>query len=404
MRYPWGWMGAFLMACGPSRPADVAPHDAVAPTSFADDVAFLQQRGEVQVLQAPEGGRVALSAKYQGRVMTSAVEPNGRSLGWIFRRFLSEGKTGTQFDNYGGEDRFWLGPEGGQYSLFFPPGKPFEFSHWQTPAAFQQGDWAIQSRAADSITFERALSLLNYAGAAFELKVTRTVRLLPAEQVASRVAPVPAGVRWVAFETENRIVNIGKEPWTEDKGLLSVWILAMFTPTPDTFVVVPFDTQGSGPIVNDSYFGKVPADRLQVHEKEGYMVFRCDGQHRSKIGLGPSRARPVLGSYSASAGLLTLVQYNKPQSATRYVNSMWEIQKEPYGGDVVNSYNDGPTEPGKPPLGGFYEMESSSPAAALKPGAELVHRHATFHFVGEPALIDELSLKALGVRVSAVRM
>ena len=26
---------------------------------------------------------------------------------------------------------------------------------------------------------------------------------------------------------------------------------------------------------------------------------------------------------------------------------MWETQKDPYGGDVVNSYNDGPTEPGK---------------------------------------------------------
>ena len=130
------------------------------------------------------------------------------------------------------------------------------------------------------------------------------------------------------------------------------------------------------------------------------MVFRCDGQHRSKIGLGPSRARPILGSYSPSARLLTIVTFDKPADATRYVNSMWEMQKEPYGGDVVNSYNDGPTEPGKPPLGGFYEMESSSPAAMLKPGEKLVHRHTTLHFVGEGAALDAIASPTLGTRVT----
>jgi hypothetical protein len=212
------------------------------------------------------------------------------------------------------------------------------------------------------------------------------------------------GARGVAFQSENRITNTGPLPWTDDKGLVSIWILAMFPPTSDTVVVVPFEKAATGSIVNDTYFGKVPADRLRIHEQAGYLVFRADGQYRSKIGLGPARARSVLGSYSPSAGLLTIVQYDKPPGATRYVNSMWEIQKEPYGGDVVNSYNDGPTEPGKPPLGGFYEMESSSPAAALAPGEEAAHTHATFHFVGGPSTLDRIALQALGVRVSDLRL
>ena len=33
-----------------------------------------------------------------------------------------------------GEDRFWLGPEGGQFALFFKKGDPFDLDHWQTPA------------------------------------------------------------------------------------------------------------------------------------------------------------------------------------------------------------------------------------------------------------------------------
>ena len=95
------------------------PTSPAAVPTFADDLSFLQRHGEVIVLETTSGGRVALSAKYQGRIMTSAVEPTGLSLGWIHRRFIDEGKTGTQFDNYGGEDRFWLGPEGGQYALYF---------------------------------------------------------------------------------------------------------------------------------------------------------------------------------------------------------------------------------------------------------------------------------------------
>jgi hypothetical protein len=200
----------------------------------------------------------------------------------------------------------------------------------------------------------------------------------------------------------NRITNRGSEAWTRDHGLLSIWILAMYAPSPDAHVVVPFERSGTGPIVNDAYFGKVPPDRLAVREPEGHLVFRADGLHRSKIGLRPSRSRDVLGSYSASARLLTLVHYDKPAAARDYVNSMWVLQKEPYGGDVVNSYNDGSPGPGLPPLGGFYELETSSPAAALGPGQSLVHTHRTFHFVGERPALDPIATRVLGVSASRI--
>jgi hypothetical protein len=81
---------------------------------------------------------------------------------------------------------------------------------------------------------------------------------------------------------------------------------------------------------------------------------------------------------------------------------MWELQKEPYAGDVVNSYNDGPPAPGKPPLGGFDEIETSSPAAELAPGRDMVHTHRTFHFVGEPDALDPIARKVLGVSLADV--
>ena len=174
----------------------------------------------------------------------------------------------------------------------------------------------------------------------------------------------------------------------------------MFNPSPATTIALPY-TPGPesafGPIVNDGYFGKVPADRLIV--REPVIFFRGDGQYRSKIGLSPRRALPVAGSYDASGHVLTLVQYTRPADALNYVNSMWEIQREPYKGDVINSYNDGPPAPGKAPLGPFYELETSSPALSLAPGERYTHVHRTFHFVGPDAELDRIARATLKVSV-----
>jgi len=371
--------------------------------TFADDVAFLSRHAPIKILASPQGGRVAVSSTYQGRVMTSAVEPGGASLGFINRAFIERGQTGTAFDNYGGEDRFWLGPEAGQYGLYFPRGKPFVFANWQTPHGLQEGVWEVEDESATAVTFRRTLSVTNYAGTGFDVRVERRVALLsPADLGRDLGITPPPSVKWIAFSTSNAITNLGASPWTLAKGVPSVWILGMFAPAADTRVVIPFEKTGAGEIVNDRYFGKVPPDRLRIHEGDGFLTFVCDGRHRSKIGLPPTRARPVLGSYSPGAALLTIVLYSRPPAATRYVNSMWETQKDPYGGDVVNSYNDGPTEPGQPSLGGFYEIESSSPAAALAPGATLTHVHSTFHFTGPAPALEAIAVKALGVSLAAL--
>ncbi|HEY4156778.1 MAG TPA: DUF6786 family protein [Polyangiaceae bacterium] len=391
-------------ACPPMKIAAPSPSTASpAFTSFDDDLAFLTRHGTLKVLTTPSGARVAISPQYQARVMTSAVEPGGRSLGFINRKFIEEGKTGTQFDNYGGEDRFWLGPEGGQFGLYFPPQKPFVFDNWQTPHALQEGSWDVVRESASSVTFSHVMTLSNYAGREFKIEITREIALLTPERAAEQLGvAVPAGVQWVGISSSNTLKNVGSAPWLDSGGLLSVWILGMFAPVAGTRVIVPFDKNGAGEIVNDRYFGKVPADRLAVQADQGYLLFRADGQYRSKIGLGPTRAKSALGSYSDDAKLLTLVLYSKPTGATRYVNSMWELQKEPYGGDVINSYNDGPPAPGKPSLGGFYEIESSSPATALAPGESLTHVHTTYHFSGPREALDILAQRVLGVSLASL--
>ena len=82
--------------------------------------------------------------------------------------------------------------------------------------------------------------------------------------------------------------------------MLSIWLLGMYKPGPETTIVVPFKPgpeEELGVIVNDEYFGKVPADRLVV--KEDVLYLSADGKHRSKIGLPPKRAKDVAGSFDA---------------------------------------------------------------------------------------------------------
>jgi hypothetical protein len=330
---------------------------------------------------------------------SSARGESGPGFGWINRETLAAGRRDPHFNAYGGEDRFWLGPEGGQFALFFGKGDPFDLAHWHTPPPIDTEAYPVAARGQDRISFRKPMSLRNYSGTSFELRLDRTVRLVPAAEALADLGVANApGLEIVAYESENRIENTGRMAWRKETGLVSVWILGMFKPSPTTTVVVPFKPgpeTALGPAVNDAYFGKVPADRLVVGK--GVLYFRGDGKHRSKIGISPARAVATLGSYDASSKVLTLVQFTRPEGATDYVNSMWKLQDEPFGGDVVNSYNDGPPAAGARPLGPFYELETSSPAAALAPGASLVHRHRTVHLVGEEAALDAVAKKALGV-------
>jgi hypothetical protein len=364
--------------------------------------------GAPVVLVGPGGGKVAVSPAWQGRVMTSAVDDAGPSLGFVHRAFIEAGKTGTAFDNYGGEDRFWLGPEGGQFGLYFAPGAPFAFDQWQTPHEMQEGAWTVASidkndGAPAAVHMTRTMHVVNHSKTAFDLAVKRSVRVLSADEAKKAFGTaIPAGAKWIAFESDNTVTNTGKAPWTKQTGLLSIWILGMYNPSPDTHVAIPYEKHATGPVLKDDYFGKVPADRLVVHGDEAAIVFSADGDFRSKIGVPPSRAKPVLGSYSRASHLFTVVAYDKPEGATDYVNSAWETQKAPFGGDVVNSYNDGAPAPGKPKLGGFYELETSSPAAALAPGQSVHHVHRTLHVVLDEAALEPFAVAVLGLKPALI--
>src|SRR6266487_4570680 len=372
-------------------------------TTYTSDVNFLKQhtRSIVELQRDDGNAKVLLSADYEGRVMTStATGDSGTSYAWINYGLISSGQKKKQFNPVGGEERFWIGPEGGQYSIYFKAGDSFNIAQWQVPAIIDTIPYNIKHADRTQAVFTKSASLVNYSGTRFDIAIERKVTLLNKEQVSGKLhADIPSNLNLVGYQTENIITNDGAD-WKKENGLLSIWLLGMFTPTPQTVVMIPFYPQKDvRSFITDNYFGNIPPDRLQV--RDSVLFFTCDGKYRSKIGLSPAIAKPLAASFDFKNNVLTLVVPSIDKQGM-YVNSKWEIQKEPYKGDVINSYNDGPLQDGSQ-LGPFYEIESSSPAKELKHGQKLEYAQVTCHLQGNYNSLRQIAKQLLSVDLNEIK-
>ena len=358
----------------------------------------------VGVIELKKGNSaLALVPLWQGRVMTSTSEgASGFSFGWINHGLISSGRSLPHINPFGGEERLWLGPEGGQYSIFFRKGDEFTFENWQTPSFLDTIPFNLIEVSDTSAAFSYEVNIENYSGTALNIGIEREVTLLDSDQVLKETGIDLTGLNFVAYRSENKLINKGTNEWKKESGLLSIWMLGMFNPSPAVTVVIPFkqgDVNELGVAVNDSYFGKIAADRLKI--SGNIIFFKADGKSRGKIGIPPKRATGTMGSYDFDNNILTLLICKIPEGEKEYVNSAWKIQDDPYSGDALNSYNDGPLEDGSQ-MGPFYELETSSPAAALKPGEGIMHTQITIHITGDKTLLNKASVSSFGVSLEEI--
>jgi len=358
----------------------------------------------VQVIELKNGiSAIAVIPAWQGRVMTSTAEGDaGFSFGWINRNLIAAGKIQPHINAFGGEERLWLGPEGGQFSIFFKKGSQFDYDHWQTPAFMDTTPFEVVSRTDSTALFACDAESDNYSGTHLKFRLEREVAVLSENDILKQLDIDVKGLKSVAYKSSNVLINRGDNEWVKETGLLSVWMLGMFNPSPSVIIAIPFnpgDEKTMGPAVNDSYFGKISPDRLKL--SGNHIFFRADGKSRGKIGLPPLRATGTMGSYDSANNILTLLICRLPEGKTEYVNSAWKIQDNPFSGDALNSYNDGPLADGSQ-MGPFYELETSSPAAALKPGERLAHVQFTLHLTGDKEILNKVSMKALGISLTEI--
>jgi len=371
-------------------------------TTYGYNLDFLRRYVGVIELKN-RNSAIALVPAWQGRVMTStAAGYEGFSFGWINRDLIASGKTLPHINPFGGEERLWLGPEGGQFSIYFKEGVEFIYNNWQVPGWLDTMPFEVVNQTDSSALFALDAETKNYSGTDLKFRLERGVTLLNPDLIKKQLGFDLKGLKSVGYRSHNKIINKGENEWVKETGLLSIWMLGMFNPSPSVVVVIPInpgDEKAMGPQVNDNYFGKIPADRLKV--TDNHIFFRADGKSRGKIGISPKRTGEIMGSYDAANNILTILVCRLPEGNYDYVNSAWQIQDNPYSGDALNSYNDGPLEDGSQ-MGPFYELETSSPAAALKPGEELEHVQFTLHITGDRKLLNDVSLKALGVSLEEI--
>lgn len=369
--------------------------------SFGYDREFILSNDTNALILGKAGNQIIVSPKYQAKVFTSTTEGDtGHSFGWInYKAF--EGKPDSHMNAYGGENRLWLGPEGGPFSLFFEKGVKMEFANWKTPATFDTEPWLVEWKSDTAAMLTKDMALQNYAGTRLTIHIRRAISLLSESEVTKLFGITPdAAVKQVAYQTVNTLANTGKTTWDGQTGMPCIWVLDMFPPSDGTTIVIPYLSAipDSKPATTD-YFGEIPADRIKMDGKT--LFFKADGKSRSKLGIHPLRASDRAGSYDAKNQVLTIILFDNDNKA-KYLNQEWRTDKPPFSGDAVNAYNDGPLSDGKQ-MGPFYELESVSPAAFLAPGDSLVHRHCVFHFTGPESALTQISTKVLGVSLDQIK-
>lgn len=374
--------------------------------TFGYDLKYLADKDNgLVVLKSDDGkAQIIASAKYQAKVFTSTANgEEGNSHGFINYNFFDSGVVDEHMNGFGGEDRFWLGPEGGQYSIYFEPGKEQVYDNWHTPKAIDIEEWNVSNATSKEATFTKDMELKNYQGSTLNIGVERKLSLMSDAEISSELGvALPQGVNAVAYATDNKITNKNDFEWTTKTGTVCIWILDMFNPSDSAVTVIPYNTgdeQTLGKVVTSDYFGEIPADRLI--DDNGTLFFKTDGKSRGKLGMNAKRTKSVAGNYDPIAKRLTVVTFKADPSAT-YLNQEWNPKRDPLVGDALNAYNDGPLEDGSI-MGPFLELESCSPAAFLEPGESLSHVHNVFHFVGDEAALSPIAEKLLGVSLNKVK-
>jgi hypothetical protein len=364
--------------------------------TFGYDLSYLSKYdSSLLVLKdASSQSQLIVSAAYQGKVFTSTADgEQGKSLGFINYKVFEAGVLDEHINTYGGENRLWLGPEGGQYSIFFKKGEEQIYDNWHTPKPIDVEAWEVISVAEASVTMRKEMEVTNFPGTKLQLNIDRTVSLADLKAVSAKLGvAISSNVKAVAYETDNIITNLNDFAWTPETGTVCIWMLDMFNTAPNAVTIVPYNSGEEaklGKIVTSDYFGEIPADRLKIDGKLIYL--KTDGKYRSKLGLNARRTTGYAGNYDPDAGRLTIILYDVESEAT-YLSQEWNPDKEPLKGDAMNAYNDGPLDDGSI-MGPFLELESVSPAAFLQPSQSISHKHTVCHFIGSAAELSPITEK-----------
>lgn len=400
---------AFLIsACGLIDESSLNDNSAKLPL-FGQDLSFFSKYGINAILLGEGDSLIAVSPQLQGRVLTSTYGgAESPSLGWMNKRLITDTNADRQVSDLGGEDRLWLGPQGGDFSIFFPNGSIMNQENWRIPEAISSEPWTLVGRNKNQAKLEKVADIENITGTKFKVRLEREISVLTRQNVGEILGiEIPDSLEIVAFQSFNKITNLGSEKWNDKTGMLNLSVQSCFNANKTVRVFVPYrpgEPSKLGDIVRDNYFeslGTQTSGRLVI--APDYVQLKCDGQNRSGIGISPRRSEGIILSYDVANNLLTVVMYIKPSGLRGYLANSWRRNSEMFDGDAISLYNNGPLARTSMVAAPFYEISTSSPALELAAGKSQFHLQRTFHFHGSEYDLGLISYKLAGISITQLR-
>lgn len=397
-------LAMFAASCGIIRESALK-NESYQLWSFGQDLSFFSKYKVDTIILGEGNSLVCVSPEWQGRVMTSTFGGvEGSSIGWINRPLIAFKKDDLQISQVGGEDRFWIGPQAGDFSIFAQTSNLYSNDVRGAPEALSVDPWTLVSKSTTRARFEKTAKFENAMGKVLSVKAEREVSLLNRTNVSEILGiEIPESVSMVAYQSFNKLTNTGDIQWSEKIGMLNISVQSCFNANRSVNVFVPYE-RGElaklGNIVSDDFYDSSTEGRLYI--EESFIRFKTDGKSLSAIGVSQERSQGIVLSYDMHNNILTVVIYIRPSEKMRYLPSSWRRSIEA-NGDAISVFNNGARSQGSFGADAFYEISTHSPALNLAPGKSQFHIQRTFHFSGSEYELGIMAYKLGGITMAQLR-
>ena len=374
--------------------------------TFGQDLAFLKKHDPECLILGQGDSYIAVSPNWQARVLTSTLDgEEGLSLGWYNRLLAMDDKREEEYLNrFGGEERLRIGPEGGDASLFFPAGSLYTAENWRAPSFLSREPWKLVERSATEARFEKLAEVDNAKGAHFKMLLERQVSFIPKADAAKILGiDIPEGVKAVAYQSINKVTNLGPDDWSSKFGMVNISVQSCFTANDTTAVFIPYkpgDMAKFGDILSGEYF---VASESQYVVEPNFIKFKVDAKRIEEIGVNAMRSKGILLSFNGKSNVLTVITYLRPASVKGYLPNTWRRNNPKNEGDAISVYNNGPVAQGAFYAMPFYEISTHSPALALARGKSQFHLQRTYHFSGSEYDLGKIAYALTGISMKQIR-
>ena len=374
-------------------------------TSMQKILKVLEETGSEPVVLKGEDKKktVVVTPKLVGRVMCMSFDSeDGQATGFVNEKQLRKGCSTSGFaarsgpedgwNDFGGAERIWFAPEGGEYGFFFDPGVEHNMYNYRMSYPLHAVPYKVVDQPSDekSVTFSALIQLVNYRGSKISLEVTRKITVLESCPFAVGLG---GSLDVVGFRSQTWAKNVGLTALNKHTTPLSLWTAGIFNSGKQVIVLLPCRkgpvSELGEPVIKEyfRYVSNLPMDdrTLASHwwVSDGCVLIKANGKVQLKLEMQKRRSLGRLASIDLEDYTMTIVDF-KLYPELDYAASYFL----PYDGDLLDGgamssfMNVGDRKSRETAI---YELEFCSPILELQRNETFCHVSDTYQLRGDKA-------------------